>query len=166
MTCLCEPLAARTAHEGHPGAQRALGLMYANGQGVPRDDVQAVAWYRKAADQGDSTAQVDLALAYEKGRGVRKDKSEAEKWLKKASEQGDPIGSFEYGYLFLSSHESSPYTLRGMRRDGTRKQDTHENEVQDRTLARTDAHADWHVDDGQVGPTGRRCSSGQAEGPL
>ena len=31
--------------------------MYANGRGVPQDDAQAVAWYRKAADQGDADAQ-------------------------------------------------------------------------------------------------------------
>jgi uncharacterized protein len=91
----------RAADQGHPGAQRALGVMYANGQGVPRDDAQAVAWYRKAAEQGDDTAQVDLALAYENGNGVRKDKDEAEKWFKKASDQGNPIGSFEYGFLYL-----------------------------------------------------------------
>jgi uncharacterized protein len=26
--------------------------MYANGQGVPQDNAEAVAWYRKAANQG------------------------------------------------------------------------------------------------------------------
>ena len=35
-----------------------LGVMYANGEGVPEDDAQAVSWYRKAAQQGDASAQV------------------------------------------------------------------------------------------------------------
>ena len=39
-----------------------LGEMYANGRGVPLDDVKAVAWFRKAADQGLATAQADLVL--------------------------------------------------------------------------------------------------------
>jgi tetratricopeptide (TPR) repeat protein len=31
--------------------------MYANGQGVPKDEAEAVNWYRKAADQGSAVAQ-------------------------------------------------------------------------------------------------------------
>jgi TPR repeat protein len=34
-----------------------LGLMYAQGQGVPQDDPAALSWYRKAADKGDADAQ-------------------------------------------------------------------------------------------------------------
>ena len=30
-----------------------LGSMYESGRGVPKDDTEAVAWYRKAADQGN-----------------------------------------------------------------------------------------------------------------
>jgi len=40
------------AEQGDAGAQLSLGLMYAIGQGVPRDYAQAAAWYRKAAEQG------------------------------------------------------------------------------------------------------------------
>jgi len=35
-------------------AQYNLGVMYAKGQGVTQDNVQAVAWYRKAAEQGEA----------------------------------------------------------------------------------------------------------------
>ena len=31
-----------------------LVMMYLNGQGVPRDDIEAVKWYRKAAEQGNA----------------------------------------------------------------------------------------------------------------
>jgi TPR repeat protein len=31
--------------------------MYATGQGVPQDHVEAVKWYRKAAEQGYAKAQ-------------------------------------------------------------------------------------------------------------
>ncbi|HIE87808.1 MAG TPA: sel1 repeat family protein, partial [Gammaproteobacteria bacterium] len=39
------------ANQGDADAQYLLGLMYANGRGVPQDDKEAVRWYRLAADQ-------------------------------------------------------------------------------------------------------------------
>jgi TPR repeat protein len=38
----------RAADQGHPGAQAALGFMYHRGQGVPRNDVEAVKWLNLA----------------------------------------------------------------------------------------------------------------------
>ena len=40
------------AEAGDASAQYILGLMYANGFGVPEDDDEAVRWYRMAAEQG------------------------------------------------------------------------------------------------------------------
>ncbi len=40
------------ADQGNALAQTSLGIMYAQGQGIPQDDVQALFWFRKAADQG------------------------------------------------------------------------------------------------------------------
>ncbi len=37
-----------------------LGLMYADGRGAPKDDAQAVRWYRKAADVGDASGMSNL----------------------------------------------------------------------------------------------------------
>ena len=48
-----KPLAER----GDAIAQYRLGLMYKNGEGVPQDDVEAVRWFRKAAEQGHAGAQ-------------------------------------------------------------------------------------------------------------
>ena len=50
---------------------------YENGEGVAKDDVEAVKWYRKAAEQGDAYAQHNLGLAYSYGSGVVKDYVEA-----------------------------------------------------------------------------------------
>ncbi len=44
--------------------------MYANGQGVPQDDKEAAAWYRKAAEQGLAAALNNLGVMYRKGDGV------------------------------------------------------------------------------------------------
>ena len=52
---------------GSVDAQKLLGAMYASGKGVPNDNMEALKWYRKAADQGDADAQGALG-AYYKGR--------------------------------------------------------------------------------------------------
>jgi TPR repeat protein len=48
------------AKHGDATAQYYLGLMYANGQGVPQDYTEATKWYRKAAEQGHAQAQFYL----------------------------------------------------------------------------------------------------------
>ena len=67
--------------QGHASAQSALGFMYANGQGVSKDDARAVEWYRKAADQGVMRAQFNLGVMYGTGQGVPQDYIEAYKWM-------------------------------------------------------------------------------------
>ena len=39
----------KAAEQGHAGAQNNLGLMYANGQGVPQDFIRAYMWSNLAA---------------------------------------------------------------------------------------------------------------------
>ncbi|MCH7544007.1 MAG: sel1 repeat family protein, partial [Proteobacteria bacterium] len=41
------------AEEGNPVAQFNLGHMYAKGEGIAKDEDEAVKWYREAAEQGD-----------------------------------------------------------------------------------------------------------------
>jgi TPR repeat protein len=43
---------------------------------VKKDEVEAVSWYRKAADQGDTLALHNLGGCYGSGRGVAKDEVE------------------------------------------------------------------------------------------
>jgi uncharacterized protein len=58
------------AEQGDADAQYNLGLMYANGQGVPEDDRAAVKWYTLAAEQGFSLPQFGLGVMYANGEGV------------------------------------------------------------------------------------------------
>ena len=44
------------AEQGDVQAQSNLGIMYETGRGGPQDDVEAVRWYRLAAEQGDAGA--------------------------------------------------------------------------------------------------------------
>ena len=50
------------ADRGHAKAQLKLGLIYAKGEGVPRDLAQAHMWFALAADQGSSPASQNLDL--------------------------------------------------------------------------------------------------------
>lgn len=68
------------AESGDYEAQRHLGTRYAKGEGVPKDEVEAAKWYRKAADQNRPAAQKALAYCYADGTGVTKDEVEAYKW--------------------------------------------------------------------------------------
>jgi hypothetical protein len=65
-----------------------LGGCYEKGQGVAKDETEAVKWYRKAAEQNDPDAQYNLGLCYTKGQGVTEDYVEASAWLLLAVWQG------------------------------------------------------------------------------
>ena len=74
------------ATQGEAWAQFNLGIMYANGRGVPENDAEAVKWFRKAADQGYVKAQYHLGIMYANGRGVPENDAEAVKWYRKAAD--------------------------------------------------------------------------------
>ena len=77
------------AEQGDAGAQADLGLKYAEGEGVPEDDQEAVRWFRKAAEQGAAMAQHNLGVMYSKGEGVLENYVKAYAWLNLAAAQGD-----------------------------------------------------------------------------
>lgn len=54
----------KAAEQGNAEAQFNLGLIYYNGDGVPRDDPEAAKWYFKAAEQGHIEAQLNLGVMY------------------------------------------------------------------------------------------------------
>ena len=76
------------AEQGDADAQSNLGVMYANGQGVPQDAAEAVRWYRLAADQGYALAQFNLGFMYDDSRGLPQDNAEAAQWYRLAADQG------------------------------------------------------------------------------
>jgi len=88
------------AEKGDAQAQYQLGLMYAEGQGVARDEAEAVRWYRKAAEQAFALAQNDLGSMYARGRGVKQDYAEALRWYRKAAEQGEAQAQNSIGAMY------------------------------------------------------------------
>ena len=76
--------------------------MYDNGEGVPKDDAEAVRWYRLAAAQGYALAQLNLGLMYANGEGVPEDDAEAVRWYRLAAEQGYATAQFNLGLMYAN----------------------------------------------------------------
>ena len=55
----------KAAEQNYAEAQNNLGVCYANGQGVAKDEVEAVKWFRKAAEQNYAEAQNNLGVCYD-----------------------------------------------------------------------------------------------------
>ncbi len=90
------------ALKGDAEAQFNLGVMYAGGEGVTKNETEAVAWIRKAADQGLPSAQKGIGDLCYFGLGVNKDQAQAAAWYRKASEQGDAEAQYKLGLLYAS----------------------------------------------------------------
>ena len=78
-----------SANAGDSKAMIDLGRMYATGDGVTKDHVEAAAWFRKAADAGDAAGMYLSATMYELGLGVKKDFDEAARLYQKAANNGN-----------------------------------------------------------------------------
>ena len=76
------------AESGVPTAQAALGAMYMDGLGVPRNIPEALRWLGLAADQGMAAAQLRLGTLYLLGDGVAPDSVKASQWFKAAADKG------------------------------------------------------------------------------
>ena len=95
----------KKAQYGDAEAQFRLGNAYKTGRGVIQDFVEAIKWYRLAAEQGYADAQNYLGVAYDSGDGVEQDFVEAIKWYRLAAEQGNAeaqinLGNFYYNDFF------------------------------------------------------------------
>lgn len=69
------------ANGNYPLAEEMLGVMYRNGQGVPKDPITAVTWLTKAAEAGRPLAQHHLGTMAFMGEGGPPDIVRALMWL-------------------------------------------------------------------------------------
>jgi TPR repeat protein len=101
----------KRAESGDPDAQYELGWYYENGKGgmVPTDFVEAVKWYRKAAEQGDLNGQAALGVMYAFGHGVPRDDGAAFTWYLAAAEQGSALAQSNLGALYLAGGVRQDY---------------------------------------------------------
>ncbi len=108
----------KAADQGYAKAQYNLGCYYSHGEqvwtkfipgkpnvrsiiGILENPVEAVKWYRKAAENGHSQAQYVMGKSYHSGEGVPKDQVEAFKWWRKAAEQGHATSRFNLGVMYF-----------------------------------------------------------------
>ena len=76
------------AETGNTDAQTLLGIMYSEGRGVGRDNVQARHWLLVASHQGCHEAQFLLGLSYLTGQ---EDPAQSRIWLRRAAHNGNPL---------------------------------------------------------------------------
>ena len=88
-------------HPISPEGQYELGVKYATGQDVQKDETRAVYWFNKAADQGYAAAQSELGFRYENGSGgLKKDDARGRSWYQKAAEQGNASAQNNLGLMY------------------------------------------------------------------
>ncbi len=56
----------KAAEQGNADAQTTLGVMYANGEGVPEDFIQAHMWFNLAAAQGNELGRENRDIVAER----------------------------------------------------------------------------------------------------
>ena len=77
------------ARSGDVRAQTNLGYLHARGwRGHPRDEAEAIRWYRRAADRGYGPAQYNLAHMLADGRGCVPNLPQAAGWYRRAADGG------------------------------------------------------------------------------
>ncbi|MCC3859810.1 tetratricopeptide repeat protein [Pseudemcibacter aquimaris] len=86
----------REAEAGHMMAQYYLGVMYATGRTMPRDDVTAYKWFMKAALQGHPVSQGNIGTMKLNARGTDFDVTGSYFWFILAED-----GGFEKARKFM-----------------------------------------------------------------
>jgi len=79
------------ANAGNADAEELIGIMYAMGLGVERDDRRPFEWYLRSAMKGHAGAQSGVGWYYEVGRGIpAPDLVRAYLWYTLSAIGGDP----------------------------------------------------------------------------
>ncbi len=76
------------ASSGDPRAQNALGYIFFQGNGVPKDDNHAFIWFNMAAEQGDAEGECNAAYMLVHALGTNANLEEALKFYNHSAEQG------------------------------------------------------------------------------
>lgn len=95
-------LALKNAESGLAWAQFEVGKIYGTGEGgVPLDEVEAVRWFKLAADQGHPVAMYRYAQRLHRGSGglVVQNMPLAKEWYEKSAKAGVLEAQFDYGKL-------------------------------------------------------------------
>ena len=89
------------AANGDAAAQYNLGIMYRDGLGVKKDDVQSLAHFVEAAENGHMLGNYSVGLAFLAGKGSDVNADAAIHYLKEAALLGHAISPIEIGNLYF-----------------------------------------------------------------
>ena len=89
------------AANGDARAQYNLGIMYRDGLGVKKDDVQSLAHFVEAAENGHMLGNYSVGLAFLAGKGSDVNAEAAIHYLKEAALLGHAISPIEIGNLYF-----------------------------------------------------------------
>lgn len=89
------------AEKGDAEAQFTLAVLYNRGDGgLAKDMIEAVHWYRKAAEQGHVIAQYNMGILCATGNGLARDPGAAVEWWRMAAMQGHAEAQFNLGLFY------------------------------------------------------------------
>ena len=89
------------AEAGDAMAQAQYASMLQFGQGVEKNETEAVKWYQKAAEAGSAYAQANMGVFCQTGGGgMAKDIAKAAEWFEKAAKQGNAHAQFYLACLY------------------------------------------------------------------
>jgi serine/threonine protein kinase len=74
---------------GFLDAQGNLGVLYIYGQGIPKDEMKAVALFRDGAEKGNPLCMYFYAMCFDGGVGIEKDPESARSWYVRAAQGGN-----------------------------------------------------------------------------
>ena len=87
------------AQDGYALAAINLGLLYQNGDGVPRDWDKAAMWFQKAGDSGFADGYALVGSLY--AQSPQPDFAQAANWAQKSAQAGSAYGAQTLGWLYL-----------------------------------------------------------------
>jgi TPR repeat protein len=98
----------KAAEAGCPYSMYSMGVILAEGRGLPKDDAKAATWFAKARtgleqeldDEDSDTAAAMLADMHRRGRGVPKNDAEAFRLAQTSAERGHPVGMILVGEMY------------------------------------------------------------------
>ena len=91
---------ATRAVRGDAEAELLMGLRYAEGNGVIKNEKEAALWLEKAARHGKADAQYRYGLALLEGRGVVQDYQAARYWIEQPARRGHSYAQHSLGELY------------------------------------------------------------------
>lgn len=105
----------KAAELGHTQAMNDIGVAYAGGDGIPRDDRQAMKWFKKSAQLGNSEAMYNLALGYQFSDVRNPEK--AMPWVTQAAEKKYRPAYMLIGWMTTTGTGTSASRVKAIRWD-------------------------------------------------